>query len=146
MSPWMTLFAMSGMVFSFKYFWEFRTPLDYFILTITQVNDTLGFWTWMINTFAPAIYTTSWYNGDEETNKVYISDKSSILIGLPRIRQLRIKKGESWLIRMVNYAYETSLLSSVNTLHRPAHQTQPTCPVGKSVDMIFKCKTLKITI
>ena len=51
----------------------------------------------MINTFAPAIYTTNWYNGDKETNKVYISDKSSILIGMPRIRQLRIRKGESSL-------------------------------------------------
>lgn len=50
----------------------------------------------MMNTFAPAIYTTNWYNGDEETNKVYISDKSSILIGMPRIRQLRIEKGEDW--------------------------------------------------
>lgn len=49
----------------------------------------------MINTFAPAIYTANWYNGDEETNKVYISDKNSILIGMPRIRQLRIEKGET---------------------------------------------------
>jgi len=49
----------------------------------------------MINTFAPAIYTANWYNGDEETNKVYISDKNSILIGIPRIRQLRIEKGET---------------------------------------------------
>ena len=49
----------------------------------------------MINTFAPAIYKTNWYNGDEETNKLYISDKNSVLIGMPRIRQLRIEKGES---------------------------------------------------
>lgn len=49
----------------------------------------------MINTFAPAIYTTNWYNEDEEANKVYISDKNSILIGMPRIRQLRIEKCES---------------------------------------------------
>ncbi|XP_078349636.1 LOW QUALITY PROTEIN: polycystin-1-like protein 2 [Oculina patagonica] len=57
-----------------------------------EVKDALGFWTWMMNSFAPAIYATNWYNGDEETNKVYISDKSSVLIGMPRIRQLRIEK------------------------------------------------------
>lgn len=47
----------------------------------------------MTNIFAPAVYATNWYNGDEETNKVYISDKSSVLIGMPRIRQLRVEKG-----------------------------------------------------
>ena len=90
----MTLFRMSEMAFSFQIFWIISKSLR-FLLAITQVNDALGFWTWMINTFGPAIYTTSWYNGDEETNKVYISDKSSILIGIPRIRQLRIEKCES---------------------------------------------------
>lgn len=64
------------------------------MFVITQINDALEFWTWMMKIFAPGIYTTNWYNGDEETNKVYISDKSSILIGMPRIRQLRIEKGK----------------------------------------------------
>ena len=48
----------------------------------------------MNNTFAKSVDASRWYNGDEETNKVYISDKSSILLGMPRIRQLRIRKGE----------------------------------------------------
>ncbi|KAJ7356060.1 hypothetical protein OS493_026983 [Desmophyllum pertusum] len=61
---------------------------------VAQINDALEFWTWMMTIFAPGIYTTNWYNGDEETNKVYISDKSSLLIGMPRIRQLRIEKGK----------------------------------------------------
>ena len=53
----------------------------------------------MMNIFSPAIYATNWYNGDEVNNKIYISDKSSVLIGMPRIRQLRIEIGK----RVVKY-------------------------------------------
>ncbi len=48
----------------------------------------------MINIFAPGIYATNWYNGDEQDNKAYISDKVSISIGMPRIRQIRIRQGK----------------------------------------------------
>lgn len=48
----------------------------------------------MRNIFAAGVYSRNWYNGDEDANKVYISDKSSILVGIPRIRQLRILKGK----------------------------------------------------
>ena len=34
-----------------------------------------------------------WYNGLEEKNEVYIENKMSILVGMPWLRQLRIKKG-----------------------------------------------------
>lgn len=59
-----------------------------------QVNDALELWTWLINIFATGVYVGNWYNGDEEVNKVYISDKISILVGMSRIRQLRIRKGK----------------------------------------------------
>ena len=48
----------------------------------------------MTNIFAPGIYTANWYNGDNQNNTAYISDKVSILIGMPRIRQLRIRQGK----------------------------------------------------
>lgn len=48
----------------------------------------------MINIFAPGVYATNWYNGDEQNKKAYISDKVSISIGMPRIRQLRILHGK----------------------------------------------------
>lgn len=40
--------------------------------------------------FLPNIYDQSWYNGLEEKKDVYIINKMSILIGMPRMRQLRI--------------------------------------------------------
>ena len=54
----------------------------------------------MANIFAPGIYTTNWYNGDDQNNTAYISDKVSILIGMPRIRQLRIRQCK-YLVKLV---------------------------------------------
>ena len=85
----------------------------------------------MINTFAPAIYKTNWYNGDEETNKLYISDKNSVLIGMPRIRQLRIEKGEPWLImRWTVRMNQASFPVEILIVHDM--KTRSTCPVDKS--------------
>ena len=65
----------------------------------------------MTNIFAPGIYTTNWYNGGDQNNKAYISDKVSILVGMPRIRQLRIRQGEDrWCYAML-FVYEISLLA-----------------------------------
>ena len=78
-----------------KYTIHFLPVLIYFLkIVITQVGDASRFWTWMTNIFVPAIFATNWYNGNEESNKVYISDKSSVLIGMPRIRQLRVQQGK----------------------------------------------------
>lgn len=71
-----------------------------FFFTYFQVGDTQGFWIWMANIFAPGIYATSWYNGDDQNNTAYISDKVSILVGIPRIRQLRIRQGECSVKRL----------------------------------------------
>ena len=67
---------------------------QFYPTTYFQVGDFVGFWTWMANIFAPGIYTTNWYNGEDHNNTMHISDKVSILIGMPRIRQLRIRQGK----------------------------------------------------
>ena len=40
------------------------------------------------------IYNRLWYNGFEEKNEMYIGNKISILIGMPWLRQLRVKKSK----------------------------------------------------
>ena len=35
-----------------------------------------------------------WYNGRKENKDLYIGNKKSILIGMPWIRQLRVKKSK----------------------------------------------------
>lgn len=39
------------------------------------------------------VYAGKWYNGQRETTTEYIGNKRSILIGMPRLRQLRVLKG-----------------------------------------------------
>ena len=59
-----------------------------------------------MNIYAPAMYPSHWYNGDKGNNEMYISDMSSVLIGMPRIRQLRIERSK----RSVKYYILLSLL------------------------------------
>ena len=59
-----------------------------------QVTDTHRLWGWLRQEFLPHIYNQKWYNGREENNDVYITNKMSILIGMPWMRQLRIKKSK----------------------------------------------------
>ena len=46
---------------------------------------------WLRAVFVPGVYVGAWYNGLEEDQSIYIGDKNSILVGMPRIRQLRVK-------------------------------------------------------
>ena len=39
------------------------------------------------------IYANEWYNGEKAKKQEYINNKKSILLGMPRLRQLRIQKG-----------------------------------------------------
>ena len=65
----------------------------------------------MTNIFAPGIYTTNWYNGGDQNNTAYISDKVSILVGMPRIRQLRIRQGKDRRRLAMFFVYKISLLA-----------------------------------
>lgn len=47
----------------------------------------------MKTSFIPAIFTGDWYNDQEEEIEEYIGNKRSILVGMPRLRQLRVVKG-----------------------------------------------------
>ena len=43
------------------------------------------------------IYANEWYNGEKAKAQEYIYNKKSILLGMPRLRQLRVKKGKTLL-------------------------------------------------
>lgn len=49
----------------------------------------------MNEVFVGAIYASNWYNGQEEKVSEYIGNKRSILVGMPRLRQLRIMQSKS---------------------------------------------------
>lgn len=59
-----------------------------------KVTDSNELWGWLRQEFLPNIYNQAWYNGLKEKEDVYIANKMSILIGMPSMRQLRIKKSK----------------------------------------------------
>lgn len=52
------------------------------------------FWGWLKNVFVPAIFTADTYNDQDQEASDYIGNNRSILVGMPRLRQLRVMKGE----------------------------------------------------
>ena len=58
-----------------------------------QIRNVTQFWRWLNNTFVLRIFAGDWYNGQEEEFTEYIGNKRSLLVGMPRLRQLRIMKG-----------------------------------------------------
>ena len=48
----------------------------------------------MLDKFIHDSYAGDWYNGQRERTPEYIGNKVSALIGMPRLRQLRIKEGK----------------------------------------------------
>lgn len=58
-----------------------------------QVREKSQVWKWFNEVLIPATFADKWYNGKEERITEYIGNKRSILVGMPRLRQLRILKG-----------------------------------------------------
>ncbi|PFX12506.1 location of vulva defective 1-like [Stylophora pistillata] len=57
-----------------------------------KVNTGEKMWTYMLGKFIHDSYAGEWYNGQVEHTPEYIGNKVSMLIGMPRLRQLRIKE------------------------------------------------------
>lgn len=56
--------------------------------------------------FLPNLYAGVWYNGKKEEEEVYIENKKSILLGMPRMRQVRVKKSKFGWKSNGNYPLE----------------------------------------
>ena len=60
-----------------------------------QVDSKAAFWDWIEEEFIPGIYDTSWYNGRRFiAPEGYISTREAFLVGMPRLKQVRVKGGE----------------------------------------------------
>ena len=52
------------------------------------------FWAWVKTKLLPSLYDTEWYNGEPfEYEEGYVSNREVFIVGMPRIRQLRIRPG-----------------------------------------------------
>jgi len=59
------------------------------------VNSKVAFWEWIEEEFMTGIYDNSWYNGRRFTApEGYISTREAFLVGMPRLKQVRVKEGE----------------------------------------------------
>jgi hypothetical protein len=47
---------------------------------------------WARETLVPGLYATEWYNG-KKAQKGFIANMEDYLVGVPRIRLARVKKG-----------------------------------------------------
>ena len=57
----------------------------------------------------PEVFVDDWYNGEREKVSEYIGNKRSILVGMPRLRQLRIKESKS-IIKNTQFWCKSSIL------------------------------------
>ena len=65
-----------------------------FCFLYLKVTDRHKLRRWMRQEFLPNIYNQPWYNGLHEKDDMHIGNKMSILIGMPWMRQLRIRKSK----------------------------------------------------
>lgn len=70
----------------------FYLNTDLNVSFFSEVNDTLGFYQWMNQTFIPANYPEKTYSGAELDilQKQMFGDLASIRVGPARIRQVRM--------------------------------------------------------
>lgn len=58
----------------------------------TQVSDTASLWEWIEDVLIPGLYDVTWYDGRPFKYKEgYISNREEFMLGMPRLRQLRLK-------------------------------------------------------
>ncbi|CAH3159311.1 unnamed protein product, partial [Pocillopora meandrina] len=69
-----------------------------------KVTNNTMYWNWLQRVFIPGVFSCRWYNGRNEEQTIYIGNKHSLLVGMARVRQLRVKATQC---KVLNYM-ETS--------------------------------------
>ena len=73
-----------------------------FFYCITKIDSKLAFWEWIEEEFIPGIYDTNWYNGQQFiAPEGYISTRKAFLVGMPRLKQVRVKEGKVIAINII---------------------------------------------
>ena len=86
-----------------------------------QLSNVNSFWPWVLGSFVPKLYPLSWYNGWNVEEDDIIEDKNSFLIGMGRLRQLRLPGqwffsfGSLYFWCSSNFFYVTFFLLFCNT-------------------------------
>ena len=70
---------------------------------LIQVKNNIMYWNWLQQVFIPGVFSGRWYNGQEEKQTMYIGNKHSILVGMARIRQFRVKSSKFLFVYLFIY-------------------------------------------
>ena len=71
-----------------------KSQISLFDFKLIQVVDNKKYWSWLHDVFIPGVFSGRWYNGEKENQTMYIGDKHSLLVGMARVRQLRVKSSK----------------------------------------------------
>ena len=69
---------------------------------LVKVDDALGTWDWIEETFLPNLYYSSDYRQQPVNvyNEKFIRNAVGLRLGPPRLRQVRVKPSKMWLDRL----------------------------------------------
>ncbi|XP_067023241.1 polycystin-1-like protein 2 [Acropora muricata] len=103
-----------------------------------KVSNDTKFWNWLVNVFLPGVFAGKWYNNQKENHAMYIGDKRSVLVGMPRARQLRVESKPCELLD-----YMKNFPECYGELSRASESTSPfNRPGWKPVDNSTKSDEL----
>ena len=85
-------------VYIYIYIYIYTQPNN---LVLIQVKNNTMYWWWLQRVFIPGVFSGIWYNGQKENQKIYIGNKRSLLIGMARIRQLRVRSSKFFLLLLL---------------------------------------------
>ncbi|CAB3994215.1 polycystic kidney disease 1-like 2 [Paramuricea clavata] len=66
--------------------------VDSFSIPLDWIVDADSLWMWSRETLIPGLYAGKWYNG-KKIEKGYIANMEDYLVGIPRVRMVRVKNG-----------------------------------------------------
>ncbi|KAL9954036.1 hypothetical protein ACROYT_G041524 [Oculina patagonica] len=84
-----------------------------------KVNTGEKLWIYMLGKFIHDAYAGEWYNGQWEQTPEYIGNKMSMLVGMPRLRQLRIQEESCRVVKefetIIDKCYDFYSMSEEDT-------------------------------
>ena len=77
---------------------NYQAQVKSFFQSSTQIKNINELWSWLKSDFINNFQSQQFYNGQSlDNSNLFLSDYTSILIGYPTIRQIRVKNGNFFL-------------------------------------------------
>ncbi|CAH3159360.1 unnamed protein product [Pocillopora meandrina] len=64
------------------------------------------YWSWLQHVFIPGVFSSRWYNGQRDEQTISIGNKHSLLVGMARLRQLRVKATQCKVLNYMKTSFE----------------------------------------